>query len=175
MWLADRNHCECLPSVMRNLAILFSIMALLSCNNSGNNNGDAIGDTVLVDEELVAGDRMIWIADYDTVKNQFYLKKQRTVNTDSLTPAKLISDINAGWENVKLVFDKVSNDTLYVTIPDSEYLTERMGSSGAQAYLASTTYNLTELRGIQFVNYDFEAGDHLSPGTFGRKDFDDFR
>lgn len=117
----------------------------------------------------------IWISDYDTVKHQFFLKKQRTVDTDSLTAENLVSNINAAWGNVKLVFKKVSNDTLYVSIPDSDFLTERMGSSGAEAYIASTTYNLTELRGIKFVNYDLAEGEHLSPGVYSREDFEHYQ
>ncbi len=79
------------------------------------------------------------------------------------------------WENVKLVLVKTSNDTLYVSIPDSEFLGQQMGSAGAQAYMASTTYNLTELKNIKYVNYDMEAGDHVSPGIYSRKSFENYR
>ncbi|MDP9229452.1 MAG: hypothetical protein M3O67_02125 [Bacteroidota bacterium] len=160
---------------MRTCLFLFGILLVFSCNDSGPATEDIPEDTVLADEDIFPGDKLIWIPDYDTLKHQFFLKKQRTVNVDALTAENLISDINAGWENVKLVFNKVSNDTLYVTIPDSDFLTQRMGSTGAEAYIASTTYSLTELKSIKFINYDFEAGDHLSPGVFSRGDFENFR
>jgi hypothetical protein len=148
---------------------------VFSCNNNGSSSEEVTEDTAFMDEEILPGGKQIWIADYDTIKLQFFLKKQRAVNTDTLTAETLISYINEAWENVKLVFNKVSNDTLYVSIPDSDFLAERMGSAGSEAYMASTTYNLTELKGIRFINYDFKEGDHLSPGVFSRDDFNNFR
>jgi hypothetical protein len=41
--------------------------------------------------------------------------------------------------------------------------------------MASTTYNLTELKGIKYVNYNMQAGDHVSPGTYSRKSFENYR
>lgn len=156
---------------MRSWLFLFGILLLLSCNNNEPATGDINEDTVMADENEYIADRLTWISEYDTLKNEFYLKRQRTVNADTLTAGNVINDINAVWENVQLVFSKVSHDTLYVFIPDSDFLTQQMGSAGAEAYIASVTYNLTELKGIKFINYDFEAGDHLSPGVFSRKDF----
>ena len=159
---------------MRSWLFLLGVLLAFSCNNSGSSAENNTEDTISVDEDVFPGGKLIWIAEYDTLKHQFFLKKQQPLNSDTLSTENLISGINAGWENVKLVFKKVSNDTLYVSIPDSDFLTERMGSAGAEAYLASTTYNLTELKGIKFINYEFEEGDHLSPGVFGRDDFKNF-
>jgi hypothetical protein len=156
---------------MRSWLFLFGILLLLSCNNNEHATGDIQEDTVMADENEYIADRLTWISEYDTLKNEFYLKKQRTGNNDTLTAGNVINDINAVWENVQLVFSKVSHDTVYVSIPDSDFLIQQMGSAGAEAYIASVTYNLTELKGIKFINYDFEAGDHLSPGVFSRKDF----
>ena len=134
-------------------------------------------DTIITTEEIVleGPDRLPWISDYDTVKNEFYLKQQRYPNPDSLTAINLIEDLNAAWGNIKLVLVKTSSDTLYVAIPDSKYLGSQMGSAGAQAYMASTTYNLTELKGITYVNYDMPSGDHIAAGTYSRKDFENYR
>jgi hypothetical protein len=41
--------------------------------------------------------------------------------------------------------------------------------------MASTTYSLTELKGIKYVNYTMQAGDHVSPGTYSRKSFENYR
>ncbi|MFC0773097.1 hypothetical protein [Terrimonas alba] len=161
---------------MRNILLYTGMVFLLACNNEGSER-EIPSDTVIVAEETPASapDRLLWISDYDTVKNQFYLKQQRTINADTLTAASLINDLNAAWENVKLVFVKTSNDTLYVAIPDSKFLGQQMGSAGAQAYMASTTFSLTELKGIRYVNYDMPSGDHISAGTFSRKDFENYR
>ena len=148
----------------------------ISCNNEAPADKENAEDTILTEDVFVfPPDRMPWVSDFDTIKNEFYLKQQRTVIPDSLTATNLINDLNAAWENVKLVLIKTSNDTLYVSIPDSEFLGQQMGSAGAQAYMASTTYNLTELKGIKYVNYSMQAGDHVSPGIFSRKSFENYR
>src|SRR6476660_7634661 len=72
-------------------------------------------------------DRLIWTTDFDTVKHDFVLIKNREVDADTLTPKKVIDEINSVWSEIILQFKKVSNDTIYVTIPDSYYLTERIG------------------------------------------------
>jgi hypothetical protein len=157
------------------LCLLGIIFLMAACNNDAPGE-DKVVDTILSEEEAIpAPDRLLWVSDFDTVKNESYLRKQRTVNPDSLTAASLVADLNAAWENVKLVLVKTSNDTLYVSIPESEYLGQQMGSAGAQAYMASTTYNLTELKGINYVNYSMQPGDHASPGTYSRKSFENYR
>lgn len=162
---------------MKNILLLAGIVFFLSCNNNSNkNNGNA--DTLTADEEmeLEPEEKLVWVTQYDTAKAEFHLVQQRRINADSLQPQDMVQTLNDAWKdvNVKLEFKKISHDTLYVAIPQSEQLTERMGSSGAMEYLASTTYNLTEIKNIRFVNYAFKAGDHLSPGTYSRDDFSDF-
>lgn len=159
---------------MRRILLYTTVFVLAACNNEASEK-EIPADTVIVAEETPAPHRLLWVSDYDTVKNQFYLKQQRTVNADTLTASSLINDLNAAWENVKLVFIKTSNDTLYVAIPDSKFLGQQMGSAGAQAYMASTTYSLTELKGIRYVNYDMPSGDHISAGTYTRKNFENYR
>lgn len=162
---------------MKNILLLAGIIFILSCNNNSNkNNGDT--DSLSADEEmqLEPEEKLVWTMQYDTAKAEFHLVQQRRINADSLQPQDMVQTLNDAWKdvNVKLEFKKISNDTIYVSIPQSEKLTERMGSSGAMEYLASTTYNLTEVKNIRFVNYAFKAGDHLSPGTYSRDDFSDF-
>ena len=91
--------------------------------------------------------------------------------TDVKASVPVVFRRQANWEGIKLEFGKISHDTLYVAIPESAVLTQQMGSSGAYSYIASTTFTLTELKDIKFVTYDFEEGDHLSPGTMKRSDF----
>ena len=68
-------------------------------------------------------------------------------------------------------FDKISNDTIFVKIPESEKLTQQLGSTGAYNYMAATVFNLTELDHVKYVKFDFQGGDHASPGVFTREDF----
>lgn len=118
---------------------------------------------------------LMWSTDFDTTKRDFVLRQHRTVNADTLTPEKVIGEVNAIWENITLTLTKISNDTIYVSIPNSFYLTQSIGTTGAINYLSSTTFNLTELPKIKFVNFDFEEGDHLTPGTYSRDDFAKYR
>lgn len=60
---------------------------------------------------------------------------------------------------------------MFIRIPDSEYLTQRMGSTGAYEYMIAVTFTFTELEEIEFVNFDFELGDHAKPGTYTRQQF----
>jgi hypothetical protein len=68
----------------------------------------------------------------------------------------------------------VKNQIASVEVINAEYLTQRMGSSGAQAYLASVTFTLTENPQIKEVKFIFEGGDHAMPGTYTRQDFKNY-
>lgn len=161
---------------MKNKLWLVIMVIIAACNNEATVDSEESADTIVAQEEFeLAPQPLPWVSDFDTVKNEFFLKQQRTVQTDSISVESLISDINAAWENVKLRFVRISNDTIYVSIPDSDYLGQQMGSAGSAAYIASTTYNLTELKGVNYVYYDLKTGDHISPGTFSRKSFENYR
>jgi hypothetical protein len=83
----------------------------------------------------------------------------------------MLKALNSKWPTVQLVLNKISNDTVYIGIPESEYLTQRMGSTGAETFLVNALYNLTEINVINFVTFDFVEAYHLMPGTFSRDDF----
>ncbi len=93
------------------------------------------------------------------------------VRKDLLTAASMISMLNDLYPEIRLSFIKLSNDSIFVRIIKSTYLTQQLGSSGAEAYLAEGTYNLTELTGVNFVQIRFKEGGHVSPGTYSRTDF----
>ena len=99
------------------------------------------------------------------------MKKTEGVGPDTLSPQGVVSFLNHKWTHVQLEYMKTSGDTLFITIPQPEYLTQRMGSSGSLAYLSEAVYNFTEIPGIHNVNFDFTEGDHAGPGTFNRDDF----
>lgn len=109
----------------------------------------------------------IWLYDYKAD----FPKRNRKVNPDTLRPERLVEFINSTREGniLKIQFKQVSNDTIFVKIENSEILTQKMGSTGALVYLSTTTFTLTELNGIEYVNFAFEEGDHAIPGTYSRK------
>jgi hypothetical protein len=65
----------------------------------------------------------------------------------------------------------IRDHTAFVKILDSGQLTQGLGSTGAKEYLAQVTLSLTSVPEIRSVCFDFEEGDHASPGTYARKDF----
>lgn len=164
----------------QNLVLLFGIVIIAACTNHANKQA-APQDTVLNAKTTAKPDTpdnapgyfddLIWTTKFDKAKRDFVLVKNRDVNADTLTPEKVIGEINAVEASILLRFDRIAHDTIFVSIPDSYYLTQQIGTAGASNYMASTTFSLTELKGIKYVHYDFEEGEHLSPGTMSRDDF----
>lgn len=160
---------------MRALKILvISLLALtLACNQQTNEQGNdkVVTDSLANDADLhddPAIDKQIWAFSEmgDTII------KIRSMPIESLTPNKLIDLLNSKYTpSVTLEFDKISNDTVYVRIPNSTVLTQQMGSHGAYDYMITSTFTLTELKGIEYVNFRFEWGDHAGPGVYSRDYF----
>lgn len=111
---------------------------------------------------------MVWEAGMDDSTGNLSMKKQES-DLDSLSGPALAQYLSN--EHIKLEFTRISHDTVFIRIPDATYLTENMGSTGAMQRMAAYVYNFTELPGIQFVNFDFEEGDHAAPGTYNRDSF----
>lgn len=107
----------------------------------------------------------IWV--YDSVNDKIIQTKK--LGKDSLTYEVLIDIINYTYQDkVRLDFVNISNDTIFVEIENSEYLTQKMGTTGADEFMISATFTLTELPDISFVNFEFQDGDHATPGTYNR-------
>jgi hypothetical protein len=113
---------------------------------------------------------------YDTRWNQpsSTLELFRTNADSAKTLTDALSRFNSGYQKENYPFArlaKVNFDTAFIVIDNSNYLTQQMGTTGADEYLAKLTFSLTELESINFVNLNFEEGDHAVPGTYERTDF----
>ena len=73
----------------------------------------------------------------------------------------------------KLKLIGIEGNQALVEIINARYLTQRMGSTGADAFLAEATFTITEHPGIDMVYFQFEEGDHASPGLYSRENFTD--
>jgi hypothetical protein len=161
---------------MKKLFYLIGIAAFFSaCNtketDKENSNIDSSNLGVKRDSAEVISDlHYFWTSDFDPKKGMV-MKKTTPVSKDSLTTENMINMLNGYYPEIKLEFSRISNDSIYLKIKKSTYLTQQMGSSGAEAYLAEVTYNLTEVNGISYVNIAFRPGDHAVPGTYSRTDF----
>ena len=114
---------------------------------------------------------LVWLVNFD--------KKTKTKNPkfkqDYLNVDTLINGLNQIHSNIILDKIKISGDTLFTKIKDSEYLGERIGSYGAFAYIADVVINLTSVKNINFVKIDFEDGSHISPGTWSKKEYRNYK
>lgn len=150
---------------MKNYLLLLSLaITIASCgSNKSDQQAEEGTDTLAAVYS--------WKASLNDSSGRLEVNKNELGGPDTLSADALISYLNARNPNVQLKFIKVSGDTLYVTIPDAHYLTQQMGSTGPQLYFAESVYNLTELPGIKYVNFDLEEGDHAGPGTLNRDSF----
>lgn len=116
---------------------------------------------------------LLWDYQFDTLSKTYVPVKMRTVDADTLTAAMIEQLNNRTWPDVQIVYQKTSGDTIFLSIPNSAYLTQRMGSAGSTQFMASTTYSFTELNGINHVAFTFKEGDHAVPGVYSRRSWDD--
>jgi hypothetical protein len=127
----------------------------------------ACGNNKTEPEVLPATEINLWKADLDS--GLLRMEKELVPGLDTITAETIIAHHSS--PTIKLDYVKSSGDTIYIRIADANYLTQQMGSSGAEAYLAELVYNCTEIPGIRYVNLAFEEGDHAQPGTYKREDF----
>ncbi len=145
------------------LAIITLVFAAACSNNKSEDKPE--------DNFPEGSEVKLWRSDLNDSTGKLIMMQDNMIIVDSLAPADIIGFLNEQFPRVQLAYERTSNDTIFIRIPDAMYLTQQMGSSGPVMFFAAAVYNLTELPGIRWVNFDFEEGDHASPGTFGRDDF----
>lgn len=160
------------------IACIFCV--IYSCNSNEENNEEVtheeVRDTLsaagnsLDSAKTVVNRPMIWMVDQEKTGME-KLTKPADARLDTFSSAHLIQLINNNYPDIQLNLVKISHDTMYVAIPDSKKLTQEMGSTGSENYMASATYTLTEFKNIKFVNFKMKPGDHAEPGVFSREDF----
>ena len=131
-----------------------------------------------------------WYVDYNEKSDDIFIVCGKKIGEIKSDAKKIVAALNAAdadpgsfrtpaekepGDSPKVKLIKVENGAAFVQIINAEYLTQRMGSSGAQDYLASATYTLTENRQIKKVNFIFEEGDHAVPGVYTRQTFADYK
>ena len=158
---------------MKSFIPFFIIVTLLSaCGNNKADQRASDNDTTMVTET-----HYIWQSTLNDSTGKLEMVPAELVNNDSLQPKIVIDLINKTYaetdyyNKVRLAFIKTSGDTVYVKIPDATYLTQQMGSTGPTMFLSGVVYTITGLPGINYVNFDFDEGDHAGPGTYSRESF----
>lgn len=161
-------------------SVLLAIIILTSCVRDNKQETQEVADssssaeaptTTANPHKSVELKELPWLAEVDTVSLNISLKRNQQVSTQNLDEKNVIEIINKKYPDNQLVWQKKSKDTTYVSIPNAMYLTQSSGSLGARIFLAESTFSITEIPGIKVVYFDFEAGDHASPGAYQRADF----
>lgn len=170
--------------IRKQLLFLLTTCTLFACSsNDKNKSGEAeevIYDTVVSREsspdsaKIIVNKPLIWTVTQENSGTE-KLEKPQDVRLDTLSANGLVQLINNNFPDIHINFSKISHDTIFVQIPDSKVLTQQMGSTGAENFMASTTYTLTELKTVKYVNIAMKEGDHASPGTYSREDFKHLR
>lgn len=166
---------------------LLGSLAYIGCGTSDNKKADeeeVVYESVTDSADIVTpGDSLRTVVNEPTLWKVESLGDQQEEKLtgpkdsilESFTPNQLVVALNETYPEIQIKFQDISHDTMFVSIPNSKVLTEQMGSTGSYNYLATAVFNLTELKNVKYIHFDFKEGDHASPGTFTRKDFDRLR
>ncbi len=158
--------------MIRYFITLLFLAVLISCNNEASTTvKENENDTSQIQRWFDTDTLLVWDCSAED-----HTKKRIFHPSDSITSAlALVNGVNKTYAEVKLSFDHISNDTMYVTIPKANWLTDQAGNTGAEQYLAFAALNLLEMKGVNHINFLFEGGAHARPSTFTDLDFDDWK
>jgi hypothetical protein len=177
--MANHEPAKSKNTGMTKFSFLALSILLLSCGNDKENKvtdseEEATVDSIVSENatpEYNPDSKLyIWRSTFD------YKKVKNSAASPSIIQAdSLIKGLNEFYENVRLEKVKQSGDTLYTIIKESDYLTQQMGTTGAETYLADVILNLTSVPGIRYVKIDMTAGDHMQPGTWSAENFKNYK
>ncbi|MBU2046474.1 MAG: hypothetical protein KJ712_07080 [Bacteroidetes bacterium] len=112
-----------------------------------------------------------WSVKVDSATQKIHIQPSSLVDNKDLDAENVTKSLNKKYPEIRMVFLKQQTDTIFDKIPEATYMTRESGDMGSKIYMAEATYSFTQISGVNFVNFDFEEGDHASPGTYQRKDF----
>lgn len=154
---------------MKNTRLILAIMLLIAACKCNNDKSDPTASDTTI---LVIPDTLLV---YEVNTESKTMKRFTEVPDSAFTATRVINGLNDKYSNIQLQFIKQSNDTLYISIPDNEFLGERMGSTGAASWFQDAVLNLTGVPGINYVNMGMEKRSHASPGVFSKENVKDFK
>jgi hypothetical protein len=150
------------------------LVFFIACNSNKDEQQAATTDSAAVvkpaDSSAIKDMHYFWTSDI-LPKQGLVLTKTRPLSADSLSAPIIVQVFNEMYPDIPIKVNKISHDSIFIKISNSKYLTQQMGSSGAESYFAELTYNLTEVPGINYVDFNFKEGEHAAPATYSRTDF----
>jgi hypothetical protein len=154
---------------MRQLIPFIIFMAIAAaCNNEAAKEETDTSGTAATEQQWFATDTLI-VWDCNATDKE---RKKIYIPADSIPMVEpLLNGINKTYSEVKLIADHVSGDTLYVSIPEADWIANRSGNSFADQYFSFAALNLLELKGIKHVYFSLKTGSHAEPHTWSNTDF----
>ena len=174
---------------MLNPKIIFLNLALLllmaACSNDRSQTQDEADSSAMADQGMVADSAALapteagiqplpYIVQYDDNTGKFNIDRNPAAETVVYTAEAVADALNHKYAEIQLRVGERRQDTLDLHIDSSFYLTQSIGSAGANNYLAEATFAFTTIDSVKVVNFKFEPGDHAMPGPYTRRFFDDF-
>lgn len=146
---------------------------LYSCQRSETtqSQGETVTETDTSDT-LASTHQLPYQLKYNPESENFDLEKNAGFEEKGLE--EVLNALDSKYPEIPLLVEKEQQDTLYVNIPMSNYLTQSMGSTGATIFLIEATYAFTSVPPFQVVHYSFQKGDHAVPGYYSRESFTEF-
>lgn len=154
-----------------------STLFLLNGCITDSNESNETADTLSTQSNKEVGNtsaQLPYEVNYSETTGRFSIVENPEVEATPLNEKGLTDALENKYPEIELRLGDKRSDTLDVYIDDASYLTQNIGTAGANAYMAEATFAFTSLDSIKTVNFIFEAGDHASPGAYRRSDFDDF-
>ncbi len=153
---------------------ILALFALTACNSDTKDAGSESNEQSVTQPKTAQPAQLFdvpWAAVLDSSSQKITMIKTKEVKEEDLNVANVTESLNRKYPDIFLSDPTQKNDTVFVKIKDSDYLTQGLGTMGAEIYLAESTYSFTQIPGVGYVTYDFKLGDHASPGTFTRENF----
>lgn len=141
--------------------IVIALMFIVACKCNNEKTDPPASDTTLVVPDTLL------VLEVDTESKTF--KRFTEVPDSAFTVQRVVNGLNQKYPNVQIQLVKQSNDTLYIAVPNNEFLGERMGSAGASSWFQDVILNLTSVSGVQYLNIDMQQRSHAMPGTFRKE------
>jgi hypothetical protein len=152
------------------LAGLLFFSACQSDSSGGSAEEEAEVENVDHSKTLVVP----WVVVQNDSTGMMEIRREPAADMTNLGPHDIIDALNLKYPAIQLEWVEQTGNKCFVRINEAEYLTQQLGNEGSRAYLAEATFSLTELEGIEAVDFSFKEGDHARPGVYTRKDFENF-
>ena len=157
---------------LQRFLVLLIMVTFIACRNEAEQEAEQVDSTNVAAETSQEVKTVPYNVELDEKTQALNIVKSNE-SVEGASAADIVSALNRKHSGIKLDLVKAGNDTVFVKIDDANKLTQGMGSTGAESYLAELTFSLTEIKGIKAVNINFQEGDHAMPGVYTRNDFKD--